>query len=450
MLVELYPKESDARRVVADADIEARRIGFEGSADGFWFSILEEARKQRRVHALVAVASREYPPYAEPLAAAVADDAAELLEGARASVQRGDVAGAFARAAEAGALAPAGKDDRSAATLADTLRRLDAWERRAGDLTVDDAKRAVDLAEAVHVEGGAIGPPRLDAIHAGADRAAGAPSLDRVLRLDRAEQRKGFDDLIEDRPRVVAFLVHGELDQGHGHLVDLAACRLRQRVEPRCRKVTLRWPDEAAPGIRLNALAEALAEALGMRSQRVRDLVKADAGAPDGGAAWDQRAEPLCDELAAAASRGGWLLCHPVSRPTAADAGLVDAYLRRIWARVAARSTGGYVALAFAVARAVGGGFPLLRAWRTSRRERRAARQIERVFQGGLGFENGGVAALPELDSVHEEHIAEWLRRVRGMAPERAIAQAREVFADSNRGRFEMVVKLLEASTLTR
>src|SRR5579862_2543189 len=102
VMVELYPKVDTARRVVADADIGQGSISFGGSADDVWFSILDEASKQRKLAALVAVALKEYPAYAERLDDAIDGDTDDCLAAGHASVLQGDAAGAVACAAQAG------------------------------------------------------------------------------------------------------------------------------------------------------------------------------------------------------------------------------------------------------------------------------------------------------------------------------------------------------------
>ena len=61
ILSDLYPTESDARRLIADAELNARNIAFSSHATNNWHAILVEARKSNRTDALIDVALREYP-----------------------------------------------------------------------------------------------------------------------------------------------------------------------------------------------------------------------------------------------------------------------------------------------------------------------------------------------------------------------------------------------------
>lgn len=61
ILATLYPTVEDARRVVADAGLDALRIGFDAKAINNWQQILEEALRSNQVDALLHAAHNEYP-----------------------------------------------------------------------------------------------------------------------------------------------------------------------------------------------------------------------------------------------------------------------------------------------------------------------------------------------------------------------------------------------------
>jgi V8-like Glu-specific endopeptidase len=62
ILARLYPTERDARRVVADAGLDAARIAIEPKAINTWFAILQEAANHPgKIDALLQVALAEYP-----------------------------------------------------------------------------------------------------------------------------------------------------------------------------------------------------------------------------------------------------------------------------------------------------------------------------------------------------------------------------------------------------
>jgi hypothetical protein len=98
LLARLYPTERDARRVAGDAGLNAALIAFDAKAINTWFAILEEARHQGKVEAVVAVALADYPDEEALLLAARAApppllDAPELTDwrgpkGARARSSR--------------------------------------------------------------------------------------------------------------------------------------------------------------------------------------------------------------------------------------------------------------------------------------------------------------------------------------------------------------------------
>ena len=60
LLTQLYPDEGSARRVVADAGLDAARIHFGTAAINFWQSILEEAQKAGQLGQLAVVAQKEF------------------------------------------------------------------------------------------------------------------------------------------------------------------------------------------------------------------------------------------------------------------------------------------------------------------------------------------------------------------------------------------------------
>lgn len=61
VLASLFPSASRVRIVAVDAGLELRAINFNGSAEEVWASVLDEADRQNRRGALLAVARGEYP-----------------------------------------------------------------------------------------------------------------------------------------------------------------------------------------------------------------------------------------------------------------------------------------------------------------------------------------------------------------------------------------------------
>lgn len=60
-LAETYPHIADARRVAADAGLPVARIDFNGSSEGVWGEVLEEAKRHQKIFRLVQLAQEAYP-----------------------------------------------------------------------------------------------------------------------------------------------------------------------------------------------------------------------------------------------------------------------------------------------------------------------------------------------------------------------------------------------------
>lgn len=60
-LGELYPKESDARRFLADAGLDVRLFTLSGSAQDIWFDVITKVGKNNQIGVLLATARKEYP-----------------------------------------------------------------------------------------------------------------------------------------------------------------------------------------------------------------------------------------------------------------------------------------------------------------------------------------------------------------------------------------------------
>ena len=60
LLARLYPEAHTIRRVVDDAELDASRLPFQGTAQDLWHAILREAEHQQKTGALLAVVNRDY------------------------------------------------------------------------------------------------------------------------------------------------------------------------------------------------------------------------------------------------------------------------------------------------------------------------------------------------------------------------------------------------------
>lgn len=65
VLAKLYPRAEDARRVATEAGLSEATIDFSGSADSFWFNVINEAELQGSVEAILGIAKRENPDSGE-------------------------------------------------------------------------------------------------------------------------------------------------------------------------------------------------------------------------------------------------------------------------------------------------------------------------------------------------------------------------------------------------
>ena len=61
VLAVLYPTDDRARWVAAEAGIPTGQVAFVGAAIGSWHNLLQEARNQNQVPALIAVAQKAFP-----------------------------------------------------------------------------------------------------------------------------------------------------------------------------------------------------------------------------------------------------------------------------------------------------------------------------------------------------------------------------------------------------
>lgn len=61
VLVALYPSNTHAQRVASDAGLDLGQIVLSGTSVNVWNSVLDEAARNDRVDALLAIAAREYP-----------------------------------------------------------------------------------------------------------------------------------------------------------------------------------------------------------------------------------------------------------------------------------------------------------------------------------------------------------------------------------------------------
>src|SRR5262249_18366543 len=134
----------------------------------------------------------------------------------------------------------------------------------------DDGRRAGELAARLACAAGLVSETESTAC----ERCARWPASERaspaLLRLDRAVHRKVLDDRLEHPRRVLLFLIHGEIGQGHDHFGEVMNWRLRSGRRGSWREIVVRWPGQSASlGTRLATLLEDLANAVGVKLPRV-------------------------------------------------------------------------------------------------------------------------------------------------------------------------------------
>jgi hypothetical protein len=100
ILADLYPSETDAKRIAANAGLNTKQIDFSGNSVNRWFTVLEYARPRGRVDALVAEVLKENSvPELIALVRKCAADAAPAVDltDNKAEVQKRDSIREFAR-----------------------------------------------------------------------------------------------------------------------------------------------------------------------------------------------------------------------------------------------------------------------------------------------------------------------------------------------------------------
>jgi hypothetical protein len=302
----------------------------------------------------------------------------------------------------------------------------------------EDAERAAELVTRVAVQLGAFDESVVRDARRAAARQASEPAPAALLRLDRAEQRRRLDDLLTSPHRVLVVLIHGEVGQGHDHFGEIATWRMRAVAKGRWRQFHVEWP-APSPSLetRLGFLLESFASAVG-------ETFAPPPLAPSvcGEGLWADALEPAlsaCDRL-----RERLFVRHAIGWLDGGDVELVARYLRMVWLQLAARP-GEQVVCCLELRRAERAGFPLTRAWRTARAERRIARAIAALLEEQAMPGGGHCAALPELTSVTSDDLVAWLRAERRLAKSAAAAEAQQLVTMTRGGRFDLVVQRLAA-----
>lgn len=259
-----------------------------------------------------------------------------------------------------------------------------------------------------------------------------AMSLDDLaMTLDRHAHRRMVAERVEAARRGLVVVLHGEMDQGHRHLAEFCLGTV-QRARPGlwAGPAAVRWPEPQWPEARrFGELVEQLCAVLDRHGVAV---------SPDAPGEALRRAGAQV------------FVRHEILAPVPEDAALLRRYLEAVWGPVVAEGEGQLAScLTFELHTPAARGWYFGAAARAARRARKAVAEALRalgdVQAGGLT-----VAPLPELTSVGVDDILHALPDGvrRQLSPDEARARAREVHSLSAEGRFEHVLRHLDARDL--
>ncbi len=454
----IYPTERQSRYVAGAAGLPSHEIDFDGRATLTWWSLLQTANLHERVQAVVDIAVRENPDNPMLRAAvelaraegpATGDELRQQMLDAEQCLFRGDTAAVWRFATALDGLGDAVRSRGAHGlaadpTLLEEMRWLARWTPDASrTASIDDTARASRAAARIGVALGLWDEGGLEELRHAAATAASEPLRD-AWKLDREAQRTELENLIAPELSVLAFLAHGEVEQGHAELTEYASWKLFGHGHGAWRDV--QWPDRGpCAGVRLAELTASLAEAAGAPATLLAAIQQLDPLAPATKDSWDSGVKPLQEFLAKGPVP--LRLRHVLEGPVDTDAELLKHYLERVWGPVGEARKEGLVALSFEVISAAVEGIPLVsRAWRTSHRERQARLRIAEVFGAALPSTRCSARPLDELGSVTEKDLVKWLQHERKLDEESAVERAKEILAASRNGRFELVLPRLEPS----
>jgi len=344
-----------------------------------------------------------------------------------------------------------GEAGRQGAVPREVRRRLDHLNRtrnqtlhfrgRPRRLALDEARAAVeDAAEAAVHAGVLTKKARRRLAREARRRAARPPGHDPRFHLDRTYQKGQLGELLVPHASVLVFVAHGETEQGHDDLCELAYWRFRRELRGEWRSCEVMWPPpEPSNGTRFGWLVASLGEAL---LGEEPELPRVDPLTAEGEAAWSE----AIDRLARAVSRSPdhRFVRHTVGRPAAPDEELARLYLERVLEPLS-EVVPGFFAVGLKAQRTEPVGWPLLsRAWWVAHRDRRHVRRLLRSVEEHPHGERVVYLTLSELLSVEEPDLRRWLERWGRLDRTAAGERARELLARSRGGRWEALLRSLE------
>jgi hypothetical protein len=265
------------------------------------------------------------------------------------------------------------------------------------------------------------------------------------LELDRVAQKSTLLHQLGqriDRPLHVVVL-DGEKRQGHGAITEVLCAELGRHVRADWTVIgssgEVVWPRLAHPGSRFAKLLESLAKALDESARVPQSDPLADPSA------WASFERGLVGRILALQDLHDGIVVRHRVRPQSGDEDVLRAYLERVWIpaaeQAAERVEHAALALSFEIER-VRPGFWLLPAWWEAFKERRLARRMGERAPRARAI---ATIVLPELTRVPRPELAAYLEE-RGLSPEDADRQARELLRLSEGGYFEDLVYELERS----
>jgi len=301
---------------------------------------------------------------------------------------------------------------------------------------LEDAERAAELVTQAAIRLGLLDELAVREARHTAQWQASEPASTALLRLDRAEQRRGLDDLLALSRRVLVVVIHGEVGQGHDHFGEVASWRTRAVVKGRWRQRQVDWPAPSpSTETRLGFLLESFANSVGTTFSP-----PPLAPSVDGEVAWTHAlnaAFSACDR-----ARERLFIRHVLGWLDDGDIELVARYMRTVWIPLAAQR-GEQLVCCLELRRAERTGMPFSRAWWTARAEHRIARAIATSLEEQAMPDGGHCATLPELTSASLDDLVDWLRAERQLARSAAMAEAQQLVTMTRGGRFDLVVQRL-------
>ncbi len=275
--------------------------------------------------------------------------------------------------------------------------------------------------------------------------------LNGIEHLDRTRQRGQIkNDLVPQAgPRTLTplmlLVIHGEKGQGHTVMGKVASRLVKEETKQRSQiEIEIQWPDVEGPSNRLAALFARIAEKLEIETPKPLPEDQDPLSSP-GRAAWQEYLTELRSSIVSKASDAIYLR-HFVRSPKNEDRAVLVNYLESLWLPLA-DELGHETTLILELALAKQEPGKMLKpAWWLALRQRGVLSRCLKWLDSCKRRDRVFVLLLEELRSVTEDDITTWLFKQSELDIETAKSKAKELFAESRDGRFELLVPLLTSS----